>query len=1192
MYLKRLEIKGFKSFADHTELNLNPGINIIVGPNGCGKSNIVDAIRWVLGEANVRHLRGSKNEDIIFSGTDRKKALGMAQVDMTVDNSEGTLPLDYSEVTVSRKIFRSGESEFYLNKLRVRMKDIVKLYTDTGLGKKGYSIISQGELERVLNGQPFDRRLMLEEAAGTMRYRQQRDEVLQRISVTTQDLLRVEDILNELESRKNELYNKAERAKTFLILREEHDALEKQVMAFQIKEVCDNLRSKEVEVTNQKSHLQQIIDRLENLKICLQNTEEILADKRALFNSLNDSKHELETELNRMNSDIKLSQERIKNYRERIEAAGNDSEKYILRLEKLEKDIQYKVTEFNQEKSHYEERKCEVDCLSQEIIGIEQAFKELTKDVEKQNQLVFETVNREAEIKNAITDLENGIKKAQEKKERLLIRLDENKEQLLASTKSVRDFNEQIMKLKINLEKWEKVVDDAEIQRDEYLKSQAYINKEYDNINRERFNLEHKISVLNDLQKNYAGYSEGVKTLLKSIERGDHQLTGITGLVANLIQVPSGMEVALDIALGRSIENVVVETAESARKAIQFLKQRHLGRVTFLPLDVLRVQAISSRVKKDLMGQKGVLGIASDLIKYDMKYEKALTYLLGRVLLVQDMDSGMKIFKEIQYPLRIVTLEGELINTNGAMTGGTIKQQQSSPLRRIREEKQINQQLAELRKTELINRDSAADINAKLKLLDGKLHKGRNGRAEIEIQLKIIKDEEVRIRSLLDSIALDKDIYMREISGLEGYILQTEEEMQALQDKYRDIRAENNFTTDEIGKLRTEIETNRREYEVRKERYSSHQEQLEMKKRELENNQKNIAQFDQVKNSYRQSVMEAQTLQERLQIDINIHQERIDSTNQKIEDKKFGLSGIVARLDATRQEEEENRQEMESIRGAIVPLQKQIVEGQDQLRTLEMKTVRLDTELEGLHLKWHEKYESEEFDAFGGGLTSRQIRDYRMRIEELGMRIELLGSIDIDSIKEYDDLKVRYDFLQQQTEDLSAAKISLQKLLQETEKIMASNFSKFMALADESFKRTFMEIFNGGEASLKIETVTDLAAGVDIVVKMPGKRSQSLNLLSGGERALTCIAFIFSLLRLKPAPFCLMDEIDASLDEINLQRFADFLRGMSTDTQFIVVTHRQATIEAGSNIYGITMPQEGISSVLSINCDKVHSLAG
>lgn len=1192
MYLKRLEIKGFKSFADQTELNLNPGINIIAGPNGCGKSNIVDAIRWVLGEGNIRNLRGYKNEDVIFNGSDKKKALGMAMVDMTVDNSDGTLPVDYSEVTVSRKIFRSGESEFYLNKSRVRMRDIVKLYTDTGLGRKGYSIISQGELERVLNGQPFDRRLMLEEAAGAMRYRQHRDEVGQRLTATAQDLLRVADIMNELAIRKTELYNKAERARTYLDVRAEHDELERQVMAFQIKEASDNLKTKQDEFDKLQLMFQETVTGLEHLTYLLQHREALSDDKRSSFGKLNDTRHNLEVEINRMSADIKLCQERIKNYRERTDAAVKDREKYIINLEKLKQDIQVKREDFDAEKDLYDQRKTEADSLGLEIINLQEAIHEQTRMLEEKNQLVFERAKHEVQIKNEITDGETKIKKAHEKRERLLIRLDENKEQLTSISQNRTELGDRIKENGICLTKWEQEVAAAEIERNEHLGSQTNINKEYDNINRERINLDHKKLVLEDLQRNYAGYSAGVKALLGALSRGEYRQSGIVGPVANLIQVPAGMEIALEVALGRGMENVVVDTTASARQAIEYLKQHQLGRVTFLPLNTLRVQPVPAKIKDELKAEKGVLGLASDLIKHESQYEKAVAYLLGRVLVVQDMDCGMRIFKKMSYSLRIVTLAGELINTFGAITGGSIKQQQLSPLHRNREEKQISQRLAELQQAEEVNRRAAAKIADQLKRTEGKLHEGSNNKAQLEIQLKIIRDEELRIQTLMESISLDQDLYVRDIAQLNEDIQLMHANLLKLQERYQGIKADNDMISDEISNLNKKLEADRREYEVRKERFSSHQEQLAMKHRELSNYEKNISQFDQVKKSYEQSAAEVQALQERLQSDIGLDQGRIDTWAEIIESKTAELNKIINELDTTGREEEIINQEIEKIRAEILPLKQQNQEQLDQQRSLEMKIVRLDTEREGLFGQWQEKYGSDDFVVFASDVTVRQIRESRLRIEELRNQIELLGPIDIESIKEYDDIKVRCDFLSQQTEDLSVAKNSLQNLLKETEKIMASNFSNFIALADESFRRTFKEIFNGGEATLVIESVNDLAAGVDIVVKMPGKRSQSLNLLSGGERALTCIAFIFSLLRLKPAPFCLLDEIDASLDEINLTRFADFLRGMSAETQFIVITHRQATIEAGSNIYGITMPQEGISSVLSLNCDKIRNLAG
>ncbi|MFA7078511.1 MAG: chromosome segregation protein SMC, partial [Syntrophomonas sp.] len=735
MYLKRLEIKGFKSFADHTEISLNPGINIIVGPNGCGKSNIVDAIRWVLGEANVRHLRGHKNEDVIFNGTDKKKALGMAQVDMTVDNLGGNLPLEYSEVTVSRKIFRSGESEFYLNKSKVRMKDIVRLYTDTGLGKKGYSIISQGELERVLNGQPIDRRFMLEEAAGTMKYRHQRDEVQQRIMATAQDLLRVEDILSELRNRKADLFTKAQKAQAYLAMREEYNNLGKKVMAYRLKELSDNLSTRNTELTLKHSDLTEISSGLENLNISLRHAQSLQEKQRVYLGQLRENKHELESGLNRMGAEIKLSQERIKNHSERIQAASHDSEKYAHRLEKLEKDMELKIADFNQERVHYENKQDEAKQLLDDIKKLECSINEQEKILQRHHQLVFERANRESKIKNEITALDHKIKKAQEKRERLIIRLEEGEEQLKILARNAADLQVQRDKHYTAKEKWDKVVAEAEIQKKEYLDSQTATDREYENISSERLKLEHKILVLKELQQSYAGYSDGVRSLLKSYERGEIGLQGIKGLVADLIEVPPGMELAISIALGKGMENIVVETSESARQAIQFLKKRRWGRVTFLPLDVLRIKNMQSPIKQEILAETGVLGLAVDLVKYELEYEKAVAYLLGRVLLVREMDCGLRVFKKFSYPLRIVTLEGEIINTNGAMTGGTQHQSKSSPLQRKQEEKSISQRLAILRQSEVKNRARATELSTQLKVLDNRLSEGKNGQAEAEFQL-------------------------------------------------------------------------------------------------------------------------------------------------------------------------------------------------------------------------------------------------------------------------------------------------------------------------------------------------------------------------------------------------------------------------------------------------------------------------
>lgn len=1191
MYLKRLEIRGFKSFADHTELNFTDGINVIVGPNGCGKSNIVDAVRWVLGEANVRSLRGHKNEDVIFNGTDKKRGLGMAQVDLTVDNTEGLLPIEYNEVTVSRRIYRSGESEFYLNKTRVRMKDVAQLYMDTGLGKRGYSIIGQGELERVLNGQPFDRRLMLEEAAGTIRYRQHKDEVQQRILATSHDLLRVEDILNELRSRKNELQRKADKARSYLQLREEFISLDMQVMAHQAEQLESKLGS-------ERQELQQNNSEYSRLGICQeefsQQRDEAAVrqeERRARLNQVKDRKYELEHSISKMNSEVKLSQERVKNHRERIQAARQDYEKYTVMMGKLEQDLEQKSTVFERERLQYEARQRELEGLEMEIREIEAALAAFEEVLVGNNQQIFERAHRETQLKNAVVDGEDNLKKARERRDRLSIRVDESDVALKSAGKVMEELRQRKQTAAAAGETLIQSLREIEQELHTYEKGRAGLEAEYKSLSSQRAALERKLSVWQEVEKSRASYSEGVRGLLLARDRGEIEITGFRGLVSELIEVPAQLGLAIGTALGGGMENIVVETSHSARRAIELLKKKRWGRITFLPLDNLRYTGIPDRVRQELKRATGVAGWADELVKYESTDELAVKYLLGRVLVVDDMTTGFRVFRQYNLPFRVVTMEGEIINASGAITGGTRGQRQPNMLERRQEDKILRQQLQELVQAEEDNRGRAEEVTNQTNAVEMRLADLRRAGAEQDFQLQMVNQEETRVLELTVKNKAARDQYSREKSELDVMIREIQTQLETLVEEYQDHRAHNTLMDDQSENVKMKLENIRREWEVKKERYSSCQEQLTMKKRELENDSRNIDQFIQVRNSYRQSATEANDLQTRLQQEVSTHLERIETSLDGINQLQQELEEVIAAIGTGRREDEQELQRLTELEMEMIQTKRQIEKVQERVRMYELRIARMETELAGLQAQWRGKYPAQSMEAVRGSLTLRQLREARKRIEELSSAIEGLGSIDIESIKEYDDLRERYDFLSQQTEDLSVAKASLESLLRETEKIMATNFSEFMARADASFRHTFQEIFDGGDASLEIESADDLAAGVDLVVKMPGKRSQSLNLLSGGERALTCIAFIFALLRIKPSPFCLLDEIDASLDEANLQRFAGFLSRMAQNTQFIVITHRPATIEAGGNIYGITMPQEGISSVLSIQYEDARSMA-
>ncbi|MEA1960360.1 MAG: chromosome segregation protein SMC [Bacillota bacterium] len=1193
MYLKRLEIKGFKSFADRTELYLKSGLNIIVGPNGCGKSNVVDAIRWVLGESNVRHLRGQKNEDIIFNGSDKKKPQGMAVVEMTIDNADHALPVDFSEVNIVRKIFRTGESEFFINKNRVRMKDVVQLFTGTGMGKQGYSIISQGELEDVLNGQSFDRRLILEEAAGIIKYRHQRNEVQRRIIATSNDLIRVEDILVELETRREELGIKAEKAVKYKDLQTVFTTLEKTLLTSEIRSNGLQLKDKR-KLYNQKGQEQ---EQLQKQVECLKNTvlqeEGQLEEIRQTVNKLIEQKHQLDSDIHAKESEIKLGEERIHNFEERMNNAGLDAEKYSKLIAELDHDLTGKIEDYNREEGSLKQRQSDLSELEKTITGKDNEINILLAQFEDHKSLVFEKAQREVEIKNQMIDQEGVIKKDQEKKERLLIHVQSNTDTLKLLKEQLGQMKEKQQTTEEQIQALQREQIDMQNEMVTFQEQKKNLEDKLGKDQREQFSMESKLQALRDLEKNYSGYSEGVRALVKSHQQRKKSLQGMVGIVGELINVPQGMEMAIDVAVGKGLENIIIHTAQEAKKAIDYLKRNSLGRATFLPLDVLRTQTLSPGVIQDIKKNKGVLGIASELIEYDPGIARAVDYLFGRVLIVENMDCGLNVFKNTRASVRIVTLEGELINVSGAMTGGAHSKRRSSPLQRKGEEKALHQRLQILSAGKNKNEGLLRDTSAKYQEMNERYSELKNHLSELMFQKEMLEQEYGNVQNTIENNQTDSVAYQREISQLENSMHQQEQIRFNLQGQFETVHLENFSFSEDVEGLKENIELLRRNYAVNRERYHSQQESLIMKKRELETLQTHIQQFTQVRESYQQSLGEAESLLQQCKTGIEQQRLQIES-GQKIRVTTHGsLAAVRERLMNLQEQEKQVSMKLEKLRNSLLPAQRQLDVIEQNLRSIEMRMIRIETEMEGLENRWREKFGAELWEQESEILKNAELREYKNRMESLQREINMLGSVDLEAIEEYEKCKARYDFLRTQSNDLKEAQESLQRLLGETEKIMSNQFHDFVKEANNSFQYTFTEIFGGGEAALIVEEDEDpFSSGIDIAVKMPGKRMQSLNLLSGGERALTCIAFVFSLLRLKPSPFCLLDEIDAALDETNLLRFSGFIKRMSTEMQFIIITHRQATIEAGEMIYGVTMPQEGISSILSLNFEDVESIAG
>lgn len=1189
MYLKKIEMKGFKSFADNTEIVFKPGINVVVGPNGCGKSNLVDAVRWVLGESNIRELRGQKSEDVIFNGTDKFRPLSMANVEIVLDNEDNILPIEYREISIGRKIFRSGESEFYLNKSRVRMKDITRLFTGTGLGKSGYSIIGQGEIEEVLNGQPIDRRLLLEEASGVIKYRQQRNETKSRLAATSNDLIRLGDILGELKQQKDELEKKAEKAKIYIKLTDEFNSLKYKVILFEISRLKQELFKQERSWREKKETLRNLISTVENEELELKKEEEILAFKQEYINKLKEEKYALETELNRLKSTANLSSEKIKNKEERIKAASLDKVKYEEMLLGIRTEIEKLDKDYSRAKEEYEERKTR-------YIELENVIKELKEDIrhkshafEIKKEQVFKTAEEAAHAKNKFRESEEKLKKLKEKRERLVIRGEELEERVLKQKEELNFLQhkkEQDEKLITELET---EIDELGQERNAFLTEMNDIRQNIEVLNRRQNEIRHKMIYLNDVKKNLGGYSAAVRFVMKN----SSSLPGILGILGELIEVPLGMETAIDAAAGKGLENIVVDKAANAQKAISLLKKHNAGRVTFLPLDMLKVQKVPAELASRLAEKDGVLGLASDLVRYDPFYEKAVEYLLGRVLVVNNVKIGIELFSALSYPLRIVSLEGEIINASGAMTGGSKKEQAKTPLQYKSEEKKLEEEIKNLEvKLEQENK-ALENMKQKLKEIDDIIEDKKRLLAEASFTLEMLAKRLVETRERLTVLEKEKQSTRQE----EGAALKGIEVLeQEIKELYYQQKEKDDFSEEmekELDSLKTVLEDKKRDLTVYEERLSAYHEQMDMRAKEIESLQHNINQFKEVENSYLNAIDEADKLVAKLEKEIKSEEEIFKQAKENIEKDKEKLEKISSSLNAEKAEEGRLEEEAERIKEKIAPYKPQIAGLENQIKSLEISKARLETELASVEDKFREEFNLPVPEIMMEMHTVRENNEYKKKMQILRSQIEEMGPVDVEAIKSYQDIKNRFDFLKQQYDDLKEAKESLEELLKETENLMHSEFILFLEEANESFKKTFMEIFGGGDARLKLELGEDeLNVGVEIEVKMPGKKTQALSLLSGGERSLTCIAFIFALLRLKPAPFCLLDEIDAALDESNLLRFARFIRKMAEEVQFIIITHRQAMIEAGETVYGVTMPEKGVSSVLTLNMKDVESMAG
>lgn len=1175
MYLKKLEMQGFKSFADKTTLEFEDGITVVIGPNGSGKSNISDAIRWVLGEQSIKTLRGSKLEDVIFAGTQARKSLGFAEVDITIDNSDGKLPIDYSEVTVTRRVYRSGESEFFINRNQCRLKDIVELFMDTGIGRDGYSIIGQGRIDEILSAKSEERRHIFEEAAGIVKYRTRKEEAERKIENTRQNLVRINDIVSEIENQLGPLETQSEKAKKFLDIREQLKYLE---IGLFISNIFQNREKLEEIVSQIDEIVSQISDENDKVELFQKQKDELRELTEKLLNEIEENQaniFEAQNNVEKQKADIGVYRERIQNNNAKYELSADEIEKLNERKAELEKDKEDrndKKSRLFADKKRFEDELNEKEEALKKLL---ESFSNEQKKIEDLKAKVMSNLDVKFEKMEVLSDISANIEAGNRRKTQIENELRENIHELDKERMNKEDENILLSEVtskrnKLN-EKIEKLSKDKLEYSDKLNEYDEVIKKADDELR--VTNSRYKFLV--ETENEFEGYNRAVKEVLSKCQKDSAFGNNIFGALANLIEVPSKFETAIEMCLGATIQNIVTETEDEAKRAIEFLKANNLGRASFLPISAVKGNKISQK----LNGNNGFLGIASEVISYDKKYDGVVQNLLGGTVITDNMENAVNLAKKYKYSFRIVTLDGDVINSSGQMSGGSVAKKTTSLLGRGREIKELEIKLAELKK----KKEEAVEVLEKYKTSSENII---NEFSVVERDLQQVSVDYARKTQKMSEIDNNIDRYKRKIALLNGEkekLLETLEieneslagineliknleiENENLQVNIKEFTDKNSDGQKEIDDLNSDIVDLRISVSSFDESSTSIDEMVAMIEQEINNCMKNV----DSKVNEREAL-----LKENSEIESKIleAQETIDAAGDVVQKFEKKVSSL-------KEQRESKNAELLTIEENVDNCFKTLDILKEQNTKLDVKKNKIEVDIENIQNKMWEEYETTPNTASNyAEVTSSTARD----VEKLKSEIRSLGPVNVNAIEEFKALNDRYEFLSTQKQDLEDSERSLNKIIEDMTKLMKIQFAEQFDLINKNFSSVFSELFGGGMATLKLADETNiLECGIEIEAQPPGKKLQNMMLLSGGERALTAIALLFAILKLSPSPFCVLDEIEAALDDVNVYRYAEFLKKFSEKTQFLVITHRKGTMEVANTVYGVTMQEHGISKLIS-----------
>lgn len=1182
MYLKRIEIAGFKSFADKTVIDFENSVTAVVGPNGSGKSNITEAIRWVLGEQSAKSLRGGKMPDIIFAGSDSRKQLNVAEVTVILDNEDHYLPLEYNEISVTRRYRRTGESDFFINKQSCRLKDIQELFLDSGLGKESFSIISQGKVEAIFSSKPEDRRGIFEEAAGVLKYKQRKKKAEQKLFETEDNLSRVQDIIYELEEQLTPLATQSKAAKEFLRLKEELTETDIALMIAEIKAARTEWTQREAELKQFNQELATVTEQIQERESTLatwrkQNAQaDRLIEKNqqkllALSESLKQTEGQKDVLLERSKHTKQSTQE--------YQASLAEAQKKVQHFEKqqasLTKDVDKKEAEIQQAEA-------QLMVTQQELEKYQKSTKELLAELRDQ---YVDLMQEQAAVGNELKYLERQYQQETAKSQQTLAKQTEVQATVAELSAKKAELVEQQTKLTQSSEETKTKV--TAIQT-EGKKFQEQLNTEhpkmYQLMNQVQ-QLRARQKSLQEIQENYFGFYQGVRLVLQHKQ----QLSGVVGAVAELIDVPADFTLAIETALGGAAQHIIVENEVDARQAITYLKQQKGGRATFLPLTTIKPRQLPAHVAAQAATIEGFLGVASERVTYPDAVQSVVNNLLGTILLAKDLASANTIAQTIHYQYRVVSLEGDVMNAGGSMTGGANKRgNQGSLFAQNQELKQLTSEFDQANQELQVQEKKVQALQEKVTTLSEEYEAARSVMEQLRFEEQEVANKLQNISNDLTRFEKEQQISNFETRELNQFIETYEKQRTELATKQQELEEQRTKIDEEIKSLSQEsdqMEARRAQIQGQK---AQEQADLAVLKEQFNHLQIQLrgARVQKTEAMERQTSLEQQLAA--LTANFSDHELTEESLDEKIRELSVQREQLQAELQEVKATRDTTQKEIDQL-AEILAQQNQ----EHKVRLTEQSKLEVKKDRAEMLLDQHVTYLETEYQmTFEKAVIDYQptadVSGSKEKVATLKRSIEALGPVNLNAIEQYEQVNERYTFLSTQRDDLLSAKNQLFDTMDEMDDEVRTRFKEVFEAIRKEFKVVFPNMFGGGRAELVLTDPTDLLkTGIEIEVQPPGKKLQSLSLLSGGERALTAIALLFSIIRVRPVPFCILDEVEAALDEANVTRFGNYLRNFQNDTQFIVVTHRKGTMEAANVLYGVTMQESGVSKIVSVRMEDL-----